>query len=62
MLKQAKILELFDCQKYIVCLKDYTMDACKKAQKYNIILNSRMDLANDIGEFYLKKEIFLRFR
>ncbi|MEM0161438.1 MAG: hypothetical protein QXQ25_06955, partial [Thermoplasmata archaeon] len=33
-LKHARILELLDGQKYIVCLRDYTMDACKTAQKY----------------------------
>lgn len=54
-LKHARILEQLDDEKYIICLKDYTPDAYVTAQKYNIILNNRKDLANDIGEFYLKK-------
>ena len=61
MLKHAKVLELLDSQKYIICLHDYTSDACETAQKFNIILNSRKDLANDIGEFYLKKGSYQLF-
>jgi uncharacterized membrane protein YkoI len=53
-LKHARILEQLDGEKYIICLKDYTPDAYETAQKYNIILNNRKDLANDIGEFCLK--------
>ncbi|MEM3844603.1 MAG: hypothetical protein QXU98_02715 [Candidatus Parvarchaeota archaeon] len=61
MLKHANVLEQLDSKKYIICLHDYTSDACETVQKFNIILNSRKDLANDIGEFYLKKEIFPTF-
>jgi hypothetical protein len=54
-LKHARILEQLDGEKYIICMKDYTPDAYETAKKYNIIINNRKDLANDIGEFILKK-------
>ncbi|MEM4058865.1 MAG: hypothetical protein QXZ12_09165 [Thermoplasmata archaeon] len=60
-LKHANVLEQLDIQKYIICLHDYISDACETVQKFYIILNSRKDLAHDVGEFYLKKGSFQLF-
>ncbi|MEM3846571.1 MAG: hypothetical protein QXU98_12825 [Candidatus Parvarchaeota archaeon] len=56
-LKHAKFLEQLDSQKYIICLHDYTSDACETAQKFNIILNSRMISPMTLGNSISKKDL-----